>query len=83
MFAGNDGGLFGGRLSVCGVAEVCRIFSVFDSVVSGRSLSVGSSTRMGSILSVASDSHYDQPFTGASHVTIDESFSVHMNACWH
>jgi hypothetical protein len=66
MCAGNQGGPFGGRLSVGGVAEVCRIFSVFDSVVSGNSLSVGSFTRM---LSVASDSH----------VIIDGSFSHVMS----
>jgi hypothetical protein len=52
MCAGNEGGLFGGQLSVSGVAEVCRILSVFDSVVSGSSLSVESFTRMGSALSV-------------------------------
>ncbi len=52
MCAGNEGGLFGGPISVGGVAEVCRILSVFDSVVSGISLSVGSFTRMGLALSV-------------------------------
>lgn len=57
VFLGMKIGNQGGRLSVGGVAEVCRIFSVFDSVVSGNSLSVGSSTRMGSVLSVAADSH--------------------------